>query len=102
MRDEYIVRNRYLSIFEISAPRVFGEQWAQGHLKERVPELMKPTKKRDASYSGEYDFLYKTPQAQMIKVEVKASRAVDFNSHEALYVKALLDFELFFEFEKFC
>ena len=44
IRDEYIARNMYLYIFEISAPRGFGEQWAQGHLKELVPELIKPTK----------------------------------------------------------
>ncbi|MFH1826179.1 MAG: hypothetical protein ABH823_02685 [bacterium] len=29
IRDEYIARNMYLYIFEISAPRGFGEQWAQ-------------------------------------------------------------------------
>lgn len=40
IRDEYIARNMYLYIFEISAPRGFGEQWAQGHLKELAPELM--------------------------------------------------------------
>ena len=34
LRDEYIERNLYLYIFEISAPRTFGESWAQGHLKE--------------------------------------------------------------------
>ena len=47
IRDEYIARNMYLYIFEISAPRGFGEQWAQGHLKELVPALIKPTKKLD-------------------------------------------------------
>ena len=89
MRDDYIARNMYLYIFEISAPRGFGEQWAQGHLKEIVPELKKPTKKSDKNYSGEYDFIYKLPHKKLIKVEVKASRAVDFNSQEPLYVKAL-------------
>ena len=89
IRDEYIARNMYLYIFEISAPRGFGEQWAQGHLKELVPELIKPTKKSDKKYSGEYDFLYKPSEKQIIKIEVKASRAVDFNSQEPLYVKAL-------------
>jgi len=34
LRDEYISRNMYLYIFEISSPRGFGETWAQGHLKE--------------------------------------------------------------------
>ena len=90
IRDEYIARNMYLYIFEISAPRGFGEQWAQGHLKELVPELVKPTKKLDRRYSGEYDFLYKqSSNQQTIKIEVKTSRAVDFNSQEPLYVKAL-------------
>ena len=89
IRDEYIARNMYLYIFEISAPRGFGEQWAQGHLKELVPVLIKPTKKLDKKYSGEYDFLYKKSEKQTIKIEVKASRAVDFSSQEPLYVKAL-------------
>ncbi|KKQ73764.1 MAG: hypothetical protein US94_C0026G0011 [Berkelbacteria bacterium GW2011_GWB1_38_5] len=89
VRDEYIARNMYLYIFEISAPRGFGEQWAQGHLKEMVPELIKPTKKIEKNYSGQYDFLYPIKDTEVIKIEVKASRAVDFNSQEALYVKAL-------------
>src|SRR3989344_3702770 len=89
VRDEYIARNMYLYIFEISAPRGFGEQWAQGHLKELIPELIKPTKKLDENYSGEYDFLYPLSNGKAIKIEVKASRAVDFKNNEPLYVKAL-------------
>jgi hypothetical protein len=85
LRDEYISRNLYLYIFEISAPRTFGEAWAQGHLKELVPESDKPTKKLDPDYSGQYDFRLD----DKIRVEVKASRAVDLNSAEPLYVKAL-------------
>lgn len=84
LREEYIARNLYLYIFEISAPRGFGEKWAQGHLKELVPELQKPSKKIDPAYSGQYDFWL-----DGITIEVKASRAVDFNSEEPLYVKAL-------------
>jgi len=85
LRDEYISRNMFLYIFEISAPRGFGETWAQGHLKELVPELVKPSKKRDPDYSGQYDFYLN----EKIRIEVKASRAVDFNSRESLPVKAL-------------
>jgi hypothetical protein len=84
LREEYIARNLYLYIFEISAPRGFGETWAQGHLKEVLPDLVKPTKKLDRNYSGQYDFLL-----EQIRIEVKASRAVDFESDEPLYVKAL-------------
>ncbi len=84
LRDSYISRNLYLYIFEISAPRSFGETWAQGRLKELVPDLPKPSKKTDPSYSGQYD-LY----LEGIRIEVKASRAVDANMDEPLYVKAL-------------
>jgi len=85
LRDDYIARNLYLYIFEISAPRKFGETWAQGHLKELVPDLVKPQKKLDPQYSGQYDFFLDG----RIKIEVKASRAVDFDSDASLYEKAL-------------
>lgn len=85
LRDEYVERNMYLYIFEISAPRGFGETWAQGHLKEFVPELEKPSKKKDPAYSGQYDFYLDGK----ITIEVKSSRAVDFDLRAPLQVKAL-------------
>jgi hypothetical protein len=88
LRDAYLDRNLYLYLFEISAPRNFGEQWAQGHLKILMPDLQRPSKKRDLEYSGQYDFWLETA-AGNIRIEVKASRAVDFDSDEPLYVKAL-------------
>lgn len=84
LRDEYLARNMFLYVFEISAPRTFGESWAQGHLKGLVPELQKPSKKLDPNYSGQYDFLL-----DEIKIEVKASRAVDAEIDAPLYTKAL-------------
>ena len=36
LRDGYMARNMFMYIFEISAPRGFGDAWAQGHLKELV------------------------------------------------------------------
>ncbi|MCY2994528.1 MAG: hypothetical protein NTY19_42685 [Planctomycetota bacterium] len=84
LRDDYLARNMFLYIFEISAPRTFGESWAQGHLKELIPDLQKPSKKRDPDYSGQYDFLL-----DAIRLEVKASRAVDADLDAPLYVKAL-------------
>ena len=85
LRDDYIARNLYLYIFEMSAPRGFDETWAQGHLKALVPDLVKPTKRLDPQYSGQYDFFLDG----RIKIEVKASRAVDFHSDAPLYIKAL-------------
>ena len=85
IREGYIQRNLYLYLFEISAPRGFGERWAHGHLKELVPSLLRPSRQLDADYSGQYDF-WLPPN---IRIEVKASRAVEFNSNEPLYIKAL-------------
>jgi hypothetical protein len=50
-----------------------------------VPDLVKPSKKLDPDYSGQYDFLLDNK----IRIEVKASRAVAFKTDEPLYVKAL-------------
>ncbi len=88
LRDEYIARNLYLYVFEISAPRSFGEKWAQGQLKSLVPALCKPSRKLDAEYSGQYDFILEV-EGNRIRIEVKASRAVDSDSDQPLYVKSL-------------
>lgn len=85
IRNDYIDRNLYLYLFEISAPRGFGEVWAHGHLKQLAPSLQRPSKKLDKKYSGQYDF-FLPPK---IRIEVKASRAVDFELDEPLYIKAL-------------
>ena len=88
LRDAYIARNLYLYVFEISAPRGFGETWAQGQLKSLVPAVCKPSRKLDPEYSGQYDFVLNVGE-DVIRIEVKASRAVDHGRHEPLYVKAL-------------
>jgi hypothetical protein len=86
LRQEYIDRNLYLSLFEISAPRGFGDTWGVGQILQLAPPFKRPSKKTDPAYSGEYD-LWLPPE---IKTEVKASRAVDFERpSEPLYVKAL-------------
>lgn len=84
VRNTYLNRNKYLYLFEITAPRTFGETWAQRHLNEIVPELEHPTHETDSSYSGQYDFWY-----DGIKIEVKASRAVERKSGDPLILKAL-------------
>lgn len=91
MRNAYLERNKYLYVFEITAPRTFGEAWAQKHLNEIVPELQRTTSKIDSNYSGQYDFwLDDSSNANGgIKIEVKASRAVKRQSGESLIIKAL-------------
>lgn len=84
IRNRYLERNKYLYVFEITAPRTFGETWAQRHLNEVVPELQRPSTLFDPDYSGQYDFCY-----DGIKIEVKASRAVRRKSGDSLIIKAL-------------
>lgn len=89
LRDSYINRNLFLYVFEISAPRGFGDTWAFAHLLSVEPNLERPTKKLDSTYHGEYDLLLKSKE-KFIKIEVKASRAVDRTKpEEPLYVKGL-------------
>jgi hypothetical protein len=94
LRNSYIKRNLYLSLFEISAPRGFGDKWALGHLLQIVPEFKMASKKLDKNYSNDYDLWLdlpdKTHKHAGIRIEVKASRAVDFEKpEEYLYIKAL-------------
>jgi hypothetical protein len=84
IRNSYLERNKYLYVFEITAPRTFGETWAQRHLNEVVPELKIPSTDYDKDYSGQYDFWY-----DGIRIEVKASRAVKRKSGDSLIIKAL-------------
>lgn len=89
IREEYLIRNEYLHIYEkYGSPTSFGITWAQSHVHSIIPEMKKPTKKEIPSFDNEYDFLYNY-KGKNIKIEVKASRAVDAKSDEPLYIKAL-------------
>ena len=83
IRQSYISRNKYLHLFEL-APRTFGETWGQKYLMEHIPELEVPTKSKDPDYVGQYDLIYNN-----IRIEVKASRAVEQISGKTLPDKAL-------------
>lgn len=84
IRTEYISENPNLWIFEISAPRGFGESFAQTYIQGKSSNLKRPSKALDPNYSGQYDLWL-----DGITIEVKASRAVDRDSNEPLYMKAL-------------
>lgn len=84
IRTEYISANPNLWIFEISAPRGFGESFAQTYIQGKCSKLKKPSKKLDPKYAGQYDLWL-----DGITIEVKASRAVDRDSDDPLYMKAL-------------
>ncbi|GMV00309.1 MAG: hypothetical protein AMXMBFR51_30410 [Ignavibacteriota bacterium] len=84
IRAEYISANPNLWIFEISAPRGFGEKFAQTYVQGKCSLLQSPNRNLDPNYRGDYDLLLDN-----IRIEVKASRAVDKDSEEPLYMKAL-------------
>ena len=84
IRSEYISENPNLWVFEISAPRGFGERFAQTYVQGKCSNLKKASKKLDLDYSGQYDLWL-----DGVTIEVKASRAVDSDSDEPLYMKAL-------------
>lgn len=84
IRSEYISRNPNLWVFEISAPRTFGERYGQTLLQSISKNLKVPSKTLDPQYGGEYDLWF-----DGIKIEVKASRATDRDSDAPLYKKAL-------------
>ncbi|MBL4616478.1 MAG: hypothetical protein JKY46_02200 [Robiginitomaculum sp.] len=84
IRSEYIRANPNLWIFEMSSPRGFGEGFAQTYVNGMCAQISKPSKEIDPTFSNEYDLCLDS-----IKIEVKASRAVDSESKEPLYIKAL-------------
>lgn len=84
IRSEYIDQNPNLWIYEISAPRGFGEGFAQTYVQAKSSKLKKASKKLDGNYTGQYDLWL-----DGITIEVKASRAVDAESDSPLYMKAL-------------
>jgi hypothetical protein len=84
IRNEYVSQNPNLWIYEISAPRGFGEGFAQTYVQAKSSKLKKASKKLHPSYGGEYDLWLDN-----ITIEVKASRAVDADSDSPLYMKAL-------------
>ena len=83
IRTNYITSNPYLDLYEI-APRIFGDIWAREHLIDIDERFELPNKLLDPSYSGEYDLWL-----QGVKVEAKASRAINTKVRGKLTAKAL-------------
>lgn len=87
LRKTYVETNPYLYLYKIS-PRVFGEIWAQQHLIDIDSRFKKPSKIIDKDYSGDYD-LYLKDGKKIIKIEVKASRAINTKIRSGLEETAL-------------
>jgi hypothetical protein len=95
LRSSYIDRNRYLRVFEITAPRRLGDTWAVNHLKELAPEFKKANKRFDPNYANQkYDlwleYTDKLKEKHGIRIEIKTARALDKEKPgEPSYIKAL-------------
>jgi len=83
IRAEYIKQNLNRRLFELSNSG-FGKE-SEAYVNSKCPSLEKPSKELDPDYDNEYDFWL-----DGIKVEVKSSRAVNKESKEPLYIRALL------------
>jgi hypothetical protein len=83
LRSEYVSSNQYLELYGL-APRIFGEIWAQQHLRDLDARFLKPGTNLDPNYSGEYDLWI-----DGLKVEVKACRAINTKVRGDLVSKAL-------------
>jgi hypothetical protein len=69
----------------VSSAKELARKWSIGLLKQLLPDIERPDKKQYTNYSGQYDF-FLSPN---IRIEVKTSRAVEFNKDAPLYIKAL-------------
>ncbi len=83
LRDQYTDSNKYLGLYGI-APRVFGQIWAEEHLRKTDSRFKKANKKLDPKYSGQYDVWLGG-----IRLEIKACRAIDTKKRGDIVSKAL-------------
>lgn len=80
LRSEHSKRNQNLAVIKITAPRTFGK-WGEDHIASLIPEL-KPASGMKSN--GEFDLYYQKPQG-IVKIEVKAGRAIDRTNDKAPY-----------------
>lgn len=83
LRESYVQSNKYLPLYDIS-PRIFGQIWAEQHLMDIDSRFQKPSKSLDPEYAGNYDLWI-----EGVRVEAKASRAVDKQIKGPIVSKAL-------------
>jgi len=79
-RSEHSKRNKNLAVIKITAPRTFGK-WGEDHITALIPEL-KPAS--EIKVSGEFDLYYQKTKG-VVKIEVKAGRAIDRTNDKAPY-----------------
>jgi len=94
LRDNYVQSNPYLELYGL-ASRIFGGIWAENHLVDIDERFKKASKKDpnlkilDPDFDGDYDLYITTDDKKIIKVEVKASRAINTKIRETQESTAL-------------
>src|SRR3989338_6387004 len=80
LRSEHSKRNQNLAVIKITAPRTFGK-WGEDHIASLIPELIPASGMKS---NGEFDLYYQKPKG-IVKIEVKAGRAIDRTNDKAPY-----------------
>ena len=80
LRKEHAKRNQNLDVIKITAPRTFGK-WGEDHIASIIPELRPGA---EVKSNGEFDLYYQKPKG-IVKIEVKAGRAIDRTNDKAPY-----------------
>lgn len=76
LKHEFQERNKYLSLIKITAPTAFADK-AIAHLLSLFPKFQPAEKDKSVKAQREYDVFCKRDGQGLIKIEVKAGRAVD-------------------------
>jgi hypothetical protein len=74
MREAHARACPNLHLYQITAPRAFGDGWGQAHLEEIAPSLVRPTRELDPGFAGQYDRIHRDAG---VRVELKATRVVE-------------------------
>lgn len=83
LRTGYTESNKYLDLYDLS-PRIFGQIWAEQHLRDIDLRFQKPNRLLDPDFEGQYDLW-----CEGIKVETKTSRAANEKIRGPIRSKAL-------------
>lgn len=93
LKKKFQQRNKYLSVIKITSPRSFGETWAENHILKIVPQLESTRNNKKLKAQGMYDVFYRKKKdslKEIIKIEVKAGRAIDRTMHSLPYDRRAL------------
>lgn len=83
LRNNYVSANKYLELYGL-APRIFGQIWAEQHVRDLDSRFQKASTSLDPAFQGDYDLWI-----DGVKVEVKSARAIDTKKRGNLVSKAL-------------